>query len=96
VITRNQALGLDVFHVSRPGDTCEVWRRNGGTHTWVTRPDAFRTPVKSWLRTYGQLTENGLHVRGRGVLTQVHIEADCPCRQATVVAMDRADPIVFG
>jgi hypothetical protein len=33
----------------------ELWRRNGATQTWKTRPGEFRVPVKYGLRGYGQL-----------------------------------------
>ena len=33
----------------------EVWRRNGATQTWKTRPDEFRVPIKHGLRHYSQL-----------------------------------------
>jgi hypothetical protein len=33
----------------------ELWRRNGATQTWATRPDDFRVPVKYGMRSYGQL-----------------------------------------
>lgn len=33
----------------------ELWRRNGATQTWKTRPGEYRVPVKYGLRTYGNL-----------------------------------------
>jgi hypothetical protein len=33
----------------------ELWRRNGATQIWKTRPGEFRVPVKYGLRNYGQL-----------------------------------------
>jgi len=33
----------------------ELWRRNGATQTWKTRPDEYRVPVKYGLRAYGSL-----------------------------------------
>lgn len=33
----------------------ELWRRNGATQTWKTRPGDFRVPVKYGMRSYGQL-----------------------------------------
>lgn len=61
-ITREQALTLGTFHWpwKRTTDTeqqCAVWRRNGQTQTWKTRPDDFRVPVKWGLRRYGQITQ---------------------------------------
>lgn len=35
----------------------ELWRRNGSTQTWKTRPEDFRIPVKYGMRSYGQLTD---------------------------------------
>jgi len=42
----------------------ELWRRNGATQTWKTRPDEFRVPVKYGMRDYHALTETmfGWHV----------------------------------
>ena len=31
--------------------TQEVWRRNGKTQTWKTRPNEFRVPVKCRIYT---------------------------------------------
>lgn len=33
----------------------ELWRRNGATQTWKTRPGEFRIPVKYGMRNYGYL-----------------------------------------
>jgi hypothetical protein len=35
----------------------ELWRRNGATQTWKTRPTEFRVPVKYGMYAYGQLTD---------------------------------------
>jgi len=81
VISREQALEEDRFHVSRPGKWCVIWRRNGKSHTWVRDPARFRTPLKWGLSNYGQLTENGLFTRGGPVpLDLVHTDGDCPDR----------------
>lgn len=34
----------------------EVWRRNGQTQTWKTRPGEFRIPVKYGMRNYSEIT----------------------------------------
>jgi hypothetical protein len=36
----------------------ELWRRNGATQTWRTRPDEYRVPIKYGLRAYGSLTQH--------------------------------------
>lgn len=33
----------------------ELWRRNGATQIWKTRPGEYRVPVKYGMRSYGQL-----------------------------------------
>lgn len=39
-----------------------VWRRNGQTHTWKTRPNDFRIPVKFGLYDYGYITHMNAHM----------------------------------
>lgn len=75
MITKTEALSPGPFHVVRernqkPGATCYVWRRNGQTQTWKTRPNDFRVPVKYGLRNYGQITPANAHL--------FHTEANCP------------------
>ncbi len=62
MITKEEALTADRFHYEAPihraipGKTkCEVWRRNGKTQTWKTRPIHFRVPVKHGLYEYSQI-----------------------------------------
>lgn len=79
MITRAQALTAGEFHQdspTRPPQTkagqrsCYVWRRNGATQTWKTRPDDFRVPVKYGLRQYGQIRQADA--------AAYHVAADCP------------------
>lgn len=83
MITKEQALTAREFHVTTAGYCIEhvgprggvtikqeVWRRNGATQTWVTRPDDFRIPVKHGLRHYGQIHENNAD--------GFHTAEDCP------------------
>lgn len=72
MITKEQALTAQRFH-AREGQSCILWRRNGRTQTWVTRPAEFRVPVKHGLYRYGQLTE--LEAQ------HFHTEDDCPDKQ---------------
>lgn len=60
MITKQQALDESRFHeiTTRANGTCYEWRRNGGTQTWVTRPDEFRIPVKYGMRSYGYIDHN--------------------------------------
>lgn len=61
MITREEALIADRFHYQIPtvftkgGKKCEVWRRNGKTQIWKTRPTHFRVPIKHGLYDYSQL-----------------------------------------
>jgi hypothetical protein len=71
VLDRSNALTAHYFHHSddcaqtvtvgpRGGITyphVELWRRNGGTQIWKTRPTEFRVPVKYGMYAYGQLTD---------------------------------------
>lgn len=80
-ITKAQALMANEFHAG----TCtreigprggvktkiEVWRRNGATKTWVTRPDEFRVPVKHGMYAYGYIEHD---------TPNVHTAEDCPLR----------------
>jgi len=66
MLTRNDALTANEFHYGqcvrsvgpRGGVTIrqEVWRRNGATKTWKTRPTEFTVPVKHGMYTYGHIT----------------------------------------
>lgn len=62
MLTKLQAIDAREFHEARPGwkpgsrkSRCITWRRNGGTQTWVTRPDEWRIPVKYGLRDTGNI-----------------------------------------
>ena len=77
-ITQAQALTLTAVHDdggcpvnagSRGDKGPIVWRRNGATQTWKTRPADFRYPVKHGLRDYSAVTPSDNHV---------HAPADCP------------------
>ena len=81
MITREQALSEDEFHDNeacfvttgpRGGvkRTVYLWRRNGATQTWRTRPDDFRIPVKYGMRSYGSITPANAR--------EFHLPADCP------------------
>lgn len=75
MITKEQALTISEVHSDtgkyRDG-TCHVWRRNGKTQTWKTRPDEYRLPVKYGLYAYGAVTE---------VTTGFHAPEDCPLKK---------------
>lgn len=94
-LTREQALNAREFHVGqctrtvgpRGGVTThsEVWRRNGGTKTWVTRPDEYSIPIK-----YGM----GYGRRGYNYITQDqaqhwHCAEDCPLHDPNYVTLDQ-------
>lgn len=50
-----------------------VLRRNGKTKTWVTRPGAFRIPVKYGLKFCTYITNDNAH--------EYHTESECPINQ---------------
>ena len=81
MITREQALTAREFHEEeactrtvgpRGGVTVKqrVWRRNGQTQTWKTRPDDYRIPVKHGLKGYAQIRPEDAH--------RIHAAEDCP------------------
>ena len=55
MITRKQAISENEFHYVI-GSYHKVWRRNGKTQTWKTRPNDYRTPIKHGLYSCAQLT----------------------------------------
>ena len=80
MLTIQQAITEQEFHAGtckrtigpRGGVTTsqEIWRRNGKTKLWKTRPNDFRVPVKYGLYVYGQI-----HNRDASVF---HAASDCP------------------
>lgn len=81
MITKDQALTENEFHAEgrchrtvgpRGGitETSEVWRRNGQTKVWKTRPDEFRLPLKFGIRSYDVVTHR--------MTGQFHVPNDCP------------------
>jgi hypothetical protein len=50
----------------------EVWRRNGKTQTWKSRPGDYRLPVKHGLKSYDAITPQ--------YADAVHDEQACPLR----------------
>lgn len=40
----------------------KMWRRNGATKTWKTRPGEFRIPVKFGLYSYDYITHTNYHL----------------------------------
>lgn len=85
MITKEQALTANEFHFAhsdkvivgpRGGKTypkIEVWRRNGRTQTWKTRPNEFRIPVKFGLYDYSYITEREAR--------SFHTTEDCPLNE---------------
>ena len=83
MLTYEQAMTAREFHVGectrkvgpRGGATehTEVWRRNGKTQTWKTRPGEFRVPVKHGLYAYGEIRETDAE--------RVHVAGECPLLQ---------------
>lgn len=85
-ITRQQAITLGTFHYPGSGkdaNKCFVWRRNGSTQTWVTRPAHYRVPVKYGLRTYGYIEAPEMVAVGAPSGDSVFAPADCPVCHGT-------------
>ena len=76
-ITREQALTLSTFHMPSNRDSahCYVWRRNGRTQTWKTRPNDFHVPVKYGLYVYGYISQDRAD--------WYYAQADCPACHGT-------------
>ena len=79
MITKEQAINEREFHIGckktvgpRGGVKIhqEIWRRNGATQTWKTRPEEFRIPVKHGLYNYSQIYDSDA--------ANFHVLADCP------------------
>jgi len=80
MITKSQALTAQEFHYGDCTRTVgprggakvkqEVWRRNGQTQTWKTRPGSYRIPVKYGLRQFGAIVN--IHEN------HWHTAEDCP------------------
>ena len=80
MITYDQAMTSQEFHLEpctrtvgpRGGikESTTVYRRNGKTQTWKTRPGEFRIPVKHGLRNYDSITNSDVD--------RVHTREDCP------------------
>ena len=80
MITKEQALVADQFHLGeclrhvgpRGGVKISsyVWRRNGQTKVWKTRPTHFRVPVKFGLYKHGYVTHDAY--------LEWHTEINCP------------------
>lgn len=80
MITKEQALTAQHFHENgckrtvgpRGGvaDKIVVWRRNGRTKTWKTRPKEWVVPVKFGIYGYGTISDI--------VAASYHVPEDCP------------------
>lgn len=80
MLTYEQALTEHEFHYGkckkivgpRGGVTRkqEIYRRNGKTQTWRTRPHDFRIPVKFGLYGYSEITQRDVH--------EFHAASACP------------------
>jgi len=80
MINMQQAVNAHEFHagecvktIGKRGGvkiTQEVWRRNGKTKLWKTRPTEYQVPIKHGLRAYAYITPSEAD--------QVHTSEDCP------------------
>jgi hypothetical protein len=93
MLTREQALTEREFHANSldPKHTCkvvigprggrkvtmEIWRRNGRTKLWKTRPNDFKIPVKYGMGygmgSYNYITQDNL--------AYWHVRSECPVLQ---------------
>jgi hypothetical protein len=95
-ITRDEAINANEFHhgtctrtIGPKGgvtEHSEVWRRNGNTQTWKTRPEDYRIPVKHGMRSYDSITPDYAHT--------VHTAANCPLNDPNYVTTDYRKPPV--
>lgn len=80
MVTKEQALTCGEFDYGECTQTIgprgrfdarlEVWRRNGATKTWKTRPDDWSVPVKYGLKNHGYITPQNA--------ADFHVPAHCP------------------
>ena len=72
MLTKEQAMTVDRVHSNGCQTTGkpQIWRRNGATQTWVTRPKDFRLPVKYGMYSYDAITPSNAD--------SVHAPEDCP------------------
>ena len=79
-LTRDQAINAREFHSGLCTKTVgprggvrisqEVWRRNGATKTWSTRPDEYMVPIKYGLYDYARVWHHDAN--------RFHASEDCP------------------
>lgn len=87
-LSMSDALNESYFHVAgslRKNGECQLWRRNGSTQTWKTRPTEYRIPVKNGLKNFGYITHT----------TEAHLERACtvvPVRNLTGVKSSNVQP----
>jgi hypothetical protein len=77
MITKAQAIDAQYFHengTTNSSGGCQIWRRNGKTKVWKTRPSEFRIPIKWGLYRYGYIFEATAH--------EFHVEDDCPKKES--------------
>lgn len=88
MLTKEQALTEREFHHGecnriigpRGGVTVtqEIWRRNGQTQIWKTRPDHFRVPIKYGMYSYHEITHDTAKF--------FHAASECPLLREEVPA----------
>ena len=84
MINMQQAVNAQEFHagecvktIGKRGGvkiTQEVWRRNGKTKLWKTRPTEYRIPVKHGLLDHDYITPDRVNFLNGNV----HTSEDCP------------------
>lgn len=78
-ITFDQAVKLSQFHeVRSDGAACRIWRRNGQTQTWATRPGHYRVPVKFGMYVYADIVSPEQSHANAGSGANAYAREDCP------------------
>ena len=75
MLTKEDAIRGTFFHENHApnAEKIRLWRRNGKTQTWKSRPNDFRVPVKHGLYDYAQIREFDA--------VAYHTEENCPDRK---------------
>ena len=81
-VTKEQAMTASRFHFHN-GERCYLWRRDGATQVWKSRPEDFSIPLKHGLYRYCRLdfhadSRHKPDGRESAMLGRWNTEADCP------------------
>jgi hypothetical protein len=98
MVTKQQAMTCSEFHYGTCTRTVgprgavkehiEHWRANGMCHTWVTRPNDFRLPIKYGLHGYSYLDPHNA--------ANFHVASDCPLLKDPVERIKKGIKLHWG